>query len=365
MAITLGNPNLILKGIVDVTAYDPTSGDIIGYDNVSQESAVASSVNMGEITGGWGNPVLLNVPDTTKITGTLTSQAFSLEQRKLISGGTLSIGASVPVCETITATGTTLTVTNTPVLAVGEPSSDTAYWCYVKAHSNTSFVGSNYSVNPTTKQVVNFTATSGTSYDVMYFITNSSAKILNLPSVFNPSVATLRIKYSVYAAQNNSTSNSTLQGFLYVIVPRAQFTGDAGVNASQTANATTDYGWTALAYGEDGFSCGSACQASAKNLAYYVYVPCTDLAITSLAVPGGGISVAVNGTKTIPLYATYEDGSVGVPDYSKLTFTSGTTSTATVSNGIVTGVATGSSVISIVVTGNTSVSTTCDVTVPA
>ena len=91
-AIKLGDPNLFVKGIADVTITDYKSGNIIGFDKVASEGSITSSVNMGEITGGIGNPLLLTIPDTTRLTGSLTSQAFSMEQRALTSGGEITVG---------------------------------------------------------------------------------------------------------------------------------------------------------------------------------------------------------------------------------------------------------------------------------
>ena len=100
-AIRLGDPNLFVKGVAQFIAYDPTTGNIVGYDNVASDSAITSSVNLQEIAGGFGNALVGIIPDTTRLTGTYTSQAFSFATRKLISGGKLSYNGVSPVCETI------------------------------------------------------------------------------------------------------------------------------------------------------------------------------------------------------------------------------------------------------------------------
>ena len=322
IAITLGSPNLFVKGMVEVIITDPTTGNIIGYDNVSSESAVSTSVNMGEVTGGFGNPLLINIPDTTRISGTLTSQAFSLQQRALTSGGKISMAGIIPYCETVVA-GEYLTVTKQPALAYGQPSSDSNGWCYVRPHGQGTYQGTNYGVNLSTK-VVDFVATPGTSYDVFYFTAANAAEVLTLPASFNPTVATVRLKYGVYAKQNNSVSNGTLQGYLYFVVPRAQFTGDAGVGANQTSNSTTDYNWTALMPDSNMMECVD-CGANDSDYAYYIYAPCdmTQNRIVSLGVIGGNsISFAMDRSARIPLVAVYDNGYAGTPIYSDLTFTS-------------------------------------------
>ena len=346
-AITLGNPNLFVKGMVEAIITDPTTGNIIGYDNVSSESAVSSSVNMGEITGGFGNPLLINIPDTTRITGTLTSQAFSLQQRALTSGGTLSYNGTASYCETITANSTTLTVTKQPVKAYGQPASDSKCWCYVREHGSATYVGTNYGVDPNTKNVDGFTAVSGQSYDVFYFISMASAQVLALPASFNPTVATIRLKYGVYAKQNNSVSNGTLQGYLYFVVPRAQFTGDAGIGANQTNNSTTAYDWTAVMPDSNMMECAD-CGDNDSDYAYYIYVPCggDDVSVIGLAVIGGGLSLANGATKQLPIVYIMDDGSTITPDYTKMTYQSSAVGVASVNtSGQVTGAGAGDAVI--------------------
>lgn len=324
-AITLGNPNLFVKGIVEAVITDPATGNIIGYDNVASESAITSTVNMGEITGGLGNPLVMNIPDTTRITGSLTSQAFSLEQRALASGGNISYNAIVPVCETITATAATLTVTQTPVKAYGQSASDTYGWCYVRPHGQQTYEGTNYGVDLTTKAVQNFVAVANSQYDVYYFVNMASAKVLPLSTSFNPTVASVRLKYAVYAKQNNSVSNGTLQGYLYFVVPYAQFTGDVGVNANQTTNGTTNYDWTAIAPDNGIMSCVD-CGDGGSNLAYYVYVPCGDALqdVQALVVVGGQYSTTeldASVSFRVPVRYYMPNGETVQPRYTDLFYT--------------------------------------------
>ena len=368
-AITFGNPALYVKGVAERRYYDFTTGNIVGLDKVASEAAFTASANLQEITGGFGNPLVGVLPDSVRLTGTYTSQAFSLETRKLITGGAMGYNAPSPICETIVASGTTLTVSKTPCKHLGQPESDTNCWCYVKPQGAATYAGTNYEVDPTTKQVVNFTATASQTYEVFYFATNASAQMLSIPEQYNPSVVTVETKYGVYANQNNSVSGGTLQGWLFFIVPRAIWTGDAGLSASQTANTTTDGSWMAISDAEDGLSCND-CTGVNKNLGYYVYVPCGDALgeVQALAIPGGGISVAQGATKQIPVKYVMPDDTLAQPIYSDLAYVSAATATATVdANGVVSGVAAGSTTVTITLTkaDSTTLTTTCAVTVTA
>lgn len=363
-AITLGNPSLFVKGIVDVMVTDYTTGNIIGYDKVLSESAITSSINMGEITGSVGNVLLINIPDTTRITGTLTSQAFSLQQRALASGGTLNYNGVCMVCETVTANSSTITVTGTPTKAYSQPSSDTNYWCYIRQKGASQFSGENYQIN-SDGEVQNFTAQSGTTYEVIYFTVNASAQVLTLKSNFIPSVVSLQYKYNVYCKQNDQTSQGALYGYLYFIVPRAQFSGDIGISANQTDNAKTNYDWTAISK-DDAVSLCPDCNNDSSDYAYYVFVPCNTSAIENLAIIGAGLTLAVEETAQVPVKYVMIDGSLVQPNFSDLTFESEATGTATVgtNTGIVEGVAAGDTNITVTYNNNgTTLTAICPVTV--
>ena len=250
MAFRLDNPSLYVKGTADIWVYDIQTGDVVGYSNKLDTSNITSSVNNGEIRAGLGAPVVVNLPDSATFTGEVTAQDFSLQARQLQTGGTLSYNGTIPFRETITAQGTTLTVTNTPVAAYGEPSSNPTYTCLVGND------GKNYQVDPKTKQIVNFTAVSGQSYCVRYYIEAASAQELVIPTVFAPSINRVEIRMAAYTAQGANGMNSSFAGYVYIILPRAQFIGgDAGLTGSPTETATTSWTFSALAYDEAAVTC--------------------------------------------------------------------------------------------------------------
>ena len=89
-----------------------------------------------------------------------------------------------------------------------------------------------------------------------------------------------------------------------------------------------------------------------------------DDTLTALAVVGSNITLAKNATTTLQVQGLYQGGITGIVNNANLTFTSGTTSVATDSNaGVVTAVATGTSIITIVDTTNNAIVTYAQVTV--
>ena len=327
MAFTFGNPNLFVKGMVDATVRDVVTGDIVGYDSVSSENACTTSMNLAPIEGGFTNQLLLNIPDTTRVSGTLTSQAFSLEQRARITGSAVTYGGIIPVTETVTATAPAqLYVSGTPVADYG---ADAPYG-YIREKGATSYTGKALAF--TGSEIMDAAIQNGRTYEVTYFVSSPSAKMLPLPTSFAPGVYHLTLKYGVYSKQMGSEKYGTLYGFLYLIVPYVQFTGDAGVSGNQTTNSTTSWDWQAV--NPDGTIidpfAGNSCDMSFGNYAYYVFSPCGDIAqeVSYLSLVGGQtVSLKTNGTPvTLPFVYVMKDGSVLVPQVSDVVVTIGTAS---------------------------------------
>lgn len=346
MAVSLNKSPIYVKGTAEMWVHDVVTGDLIGYSNKIDTSNFTSSVNAGEIRSGLGAPVAINIPDSATFSGEVTATDFSLNARALATGGTLKYNGTVAIQENIVATSTTLTVTEVPVSAYGEPSDSATYACYVGND------GVNYGVDPTTREVQGFTATVGQSYCVRYYTEIASAQELTIPGQFNPTVARVTIKMAAYGTQGNSASNGSRVGNLYVHIPRAQFiNGDVGVNGSQTEAATTPWSFSALIYDESDVTC-SECAGDNSVLGYMVYAPCgtnaTLSAVTGLIVVGGVLSVDEGKTVQTPVQYVMEDKSLVTPKYTDLTFTSAQTTTATVSDeGIISGVAEGSTEITV------------------
>lgn len=338
-AIHFGDPNLFVKGMVEAVLNDPLTGNIVGYDNVTTDDSLDVSQNLGAIEGGFHNALIMNIPDSARVSGSLTSQAFSLEARGHMFGKDATYGAVTPTCETITASGTSLTVSKTPVKAYGQNDSDTYGWCFVRPSGASDWNGTNYNVDLSTGVIQDFTATSGNSYDVQYFISNASAKVLPIPVAMIPRVLSLTLKFGVYLRSNDgSVAEGTLAGYLYEVFPRVQLTGNGGHTANQTDTAKTEYQWQALApNGASAMPNCAFCADSAGNYGYYIWCPCDSTVqnVSYWLFAGGNSTSAAAGAKvTVPFLYVMKDGTFVNAPWSD--FTVNTPSGCTYSNGVLT-----------------------------
>lgn len=357
---TLNGRPIYAKGTMDVKMFDPTTDNLAYYSNKMSTSQLQSSINLGPINAGIGNPVVIQIPDTPNLTMNLTAADFSLEGRALSTGSTITYNGVVPVDEVVEAVGTTLTVSQLAVAPLGGCN----VICYVGND------GTSYTIDPTTGQVQNFTATAGQRYCVHYYSTNASAKQFSIETLMSPAVVRAFITIPVYATEGNTgnTNNGSRIGNLYITIPRGQLNGDVSTDGSQTTPATTVMNLTALSY-DDACEAGIQCGSSASpKLAYMVLelFGSPDQNATGLAIVGGNdITVSAGSPYTIPVKYEMDDGEIVTPNMSDLTFTNPDGGLYfTVSDlGVITGTASGTGEVVITSKYNSLLTTTANVTV--
>lgn len=361
--IQLNNKYLFAKGTCNVVVSDPASGNIDYQSNKVQTSQLTTSVNMNEVRAGLGNAIAIQLPSDSAVNLELTAADFSLKSHAMQLGSSVTYNAAAPVCEVIAATGATISVDAdaTPVAPQGYSKAI----CYV--NDGTSDASTAYEIN-SSNQVVGFTATNGQTYRVYYWVNNASAQQVTAYSVFSPAVKHVTIQIAVYSTENaSSAQQGSLVGWLYCIIPRMQFSAKADTDGSQTANVVSALSGTALSYDPD--SNEALCtDCGLSELAYWVYVPNGSAlqSVQSLAVVGGGLSMVVGQTAQIPVRFYMEDGSMVVPDYSLMTYTSAAQATATVSaTGVVTAAGVGSTTIAVELTADNTKTAVVPVTVTA
>ena len=360
-----GGSPLIAAHIAEQIFFNPDTGDIVGYDRVPVTAAIQAKANLFEIAGGMGNRLVGVIPDTVRITGTWKSAAFSFRIKEKIMGGAIAYSAAAPVTETIAGAGGSLHVNRTPDVNLAQEPGDGPI-CYIRRHGEAKYRGDAYRINPTTGEVIGFTAADGVEYDVLYTAHKANAFSLPVPTAWNPVAMTIQTKIGVYSMRRDSRRAGTQVGWLYCIVPRAILSGDAGFTASQTEHAPTDGRWIAIPEKEKSVLFGDCLEKPV--CAQYVYVPCSDEtdAVEALAVPGGGMTLRAGETAPIPVKYLMPDDSLVQADCARLGYISQNAGIAEVSNdGLVRGVSAGETEILIFLSrvGQDSIMTRCSVSV--
>lgn len=364
--ITFSDPYLYAKGTCNVIVSDPATGDIDYQSSKVQTNQLSTSVDMGAIRAGLGNGIAIQLAGDATVDLSLTAADFNLKARGLQVGSTPFYGAAAPVCESITATGATLTVSRDAVAPQGYGK----VLAYVAKSGSANYVGTDgtaYTINES-KQVVGFSAENGTTYLVYYWVTNPSAQQLTINGAFAPAIKHVTAQIAVYSTEGANSGNRGSQvGWLYYIIPRMQFGGNAATSGDQTSPATTELSGTALTY--EAAAAGGVCvDCALPELAYMVYVPfdATE-GIMGLAVVGGSVTVTASSSAQIPVKLYMADGTLVQPDFSALTFTATSAPSGTTvgqHTGVITaGSTTGDFDVTVVLTADATISTVVAVTV--
>ena len=356
---TLNNRPLFAKGTMEVKCFDPVTNDLVYYSNKVSTNQLQSTVNLGAINAGIGNPVQIQIPDTPSLTLNLAAADFSLAGRALAVGGNVTYNGVVPVDEVAETAGTALAVSQPPVAPLGG--------CDIIGYVGND--GTAYTIDPATRELQGFTAVAGKKYCVHYYTRNAGAQQFSVETLMNPAVVRSLITIPIYSNENvaDNPLNGSRVGALYITIPRLQFNGDVSTEGSQTTPATTVMNGTALSYEEAceaGIQCGDA---AAPKLAYMVLelFGSPDQFASGLAIVGGNdIDVNAGQTAAIPVKYVMDDGSLGTPLMSNLEFVSAAAAVATVSpQGVVTGVAAGTTEVKITTKSAKALTVTANVTV--
>ena len=342
----LNNPYLYLKGTCEVTVKRPSDGQIVFQSSKVTTNNFTSSVDMGEIRAGLGNPIAIQLPSNAAVNLELTTADFSMQARAMQVGTENAYNAIVPVCASVTASGATL--------SLPEGAAPVAFYGDAEAYAYVNFVGADdpgkaYLISDE-GEIEGFAAVSGTTYNVIYYENRADAQYFAISSMIAPGVYSVYAKMAVFSTEGTNANNRGSQvGWASYVIPRMQFGGDVATNGSQTDPATTTLSGTALSY-EQAVEAGACVDCNFPNLAYMIYEPLTfngNNAIVGMAVVGGNLEVTTANTKVVPVKYIMANGTVVQPKFSDLTFTMADTSVATVANGVVTGVAVGNTSMTI------------------
>lgn len=237
----LGNTDLYVKGTSRFTFFR-ADGSVRYWTDKLQTSQIQTSINLGAINGGAGNPVLINIPDTPDMSVDLTAANFSLEAQASNVGATIVGNSKVPFTEAITfgANGKA-TISGTPVAPLGSASDDLV-GTIVKYDGKSAMDGVTFT-KATSGNTYEFTytgAAEGKSACVEYYIEKPEALMYETLTSIAPEIGRGVVRMNLYSAEVNSDpSKGTHVGYVYIVVPRMQWTGEGNIEGSSTNPSTT------------------------------------------------------------------------------------------------------------------------------
>lgn len=334
MVTITNNPYLYLKGTCNVNVMDPATGDVIYQSSKIATNNFTTETDMGAIRAGLGNPIAIQLPSDSAVNLELTTADFSLQARAMQVGSQVKYNGIAPVCTTVTADGTTLVVPDAaPVAGYG----------FAKAYAHVNFAGATdagkaYEITDG-GLIQGFTATPGTTYQVIYYERRADVQELGISGMFAPGVYSVTAQMAVFSTEGANAGNRGSQvGWAYYHIPRMQFSGNANTNGSQSEAATSTLSGTALSFA-DASAQGVCTDCSFPMLAYMTYVPLvmdTTNAIQGLVLIGGEMTVAAGESATIPFKYAMVDNTLVQPKYSDFNYSVTGGDSVTVENGVVT-----------------------------
>lgn len=377
MAVSFKKKSLFSKGIIHAEFFDPATDNLVGYSAYVSNFGLAGSMNNGEVAAGPGSMLVMCIPDTARLNVTAQTADTDLNSLALPVGGTVEGNGVIETVIGVAATGASLTVSNA-VAPYGGKNGAVAYVLTSSGADKAAVEAASglaHTVN-LDGTIADFTAVSGNTYCVKYFITNSSAEVLSIPALFAPKVVRAHFAVNLYAKEGGSdVMSSSIVGIRHYYFPYYFFTATMNETASQTETGTVDLSGTCLTF-EEAIEAGNC--ASVGNQLYGFIVDemiganSSTSKVDGLYFIGLGAGATVVRTQTISLPIKYSVNGVltNISDMSQVTFTSSDTTKATIPahSNVATGVAAGNTTITASVTNSSTGATytaTCVLTVTA
>lgn len=317
--IKFNDPRLFVKGTSNVVLTNRSTGKILYQSNMFTTANISTSLNLDEIRGGLGNPLLAIIPSNAGVTVEFTAADFSLGEKAAQVGAPITYGAPVPVAQTVTASGTSISIDvsgGAPVAQLGF----TDILCYVQEVGAPSLLqsldgGTAYPVDPTSGAISGFVATATKQYKVWYFVQKATAQKASITTLMDPETVHFCAAIAVYRNTGTSAESGTLAGWLYVTIPHLKLQANANITGDQNTADTTVVTGMAISASSDVVSAlTDECGEVGNDLAYYVYSPCVEAdIIQGLAVVGGVVSLPVSSEAQIPVRFVMPDGSLQIP----------------------------------------------------
>jgi hypothetical protein len=336
-----------LVGVGNVVAMQ--NGQIVAYSRTMLNTGFEVSTSNTEIRGGQGNQLLYVYYHTGALSITLEDTQWQLPWIMLNTGASYEVGGNFWEQETIGYSGTGyVTPTQTPIALDG-----------TTINGFVEYKGGNYVV-PYADGAFDISSVGiaeGDSACLGYFVSDISGSTITIPANIIPDTVHLFITGKLAS----DTAGSGLIGDAVIEVPLAQLSGAQTISMTADGYSTTPLTANALAY--------SPVEGGCESGAYYAKISerisgASPLdGVTALAIAGGDFSLANGSSATLQVYAV-KNGRSFLVDNSQLTFSSSSSSVATVGEhtGIVTAAASSGTTVIKAVYGSIEASVTVTAT---
>ena len=295
--ITFTDPRLYVQGIGTAIMTDPETGDIKFFSDKFQEANIATSADDGIVNAGIGNAPVIMIPSNSNVSVNTTAADYNEYAKAAAVGGVLTYGAPVMTCQQVLASGTSLSISlagGTPVKGAGMES----IVCYVQEVGAASSIvndGVAYTLDASTGAISGFTATSGKTYLVSYYVSQANASMTTISGNMKGKVVRFVFQRPIYKNVDEAASQGDLYGMMYEIIPRLQLMPDgASNNGNQTSPTTTGITGRAMSYDAETITgeC-TECSLNGAPLMYRIIVPCDKTAGIQgiIAALGGEITL--------------------------------------------------------------------------
>lgn len=343
-----------MVSVADVRIYNQDTDDLIAVGKTLLDSSIDVTLSNTDIRGGRSNQLLAVYFHTSNMEIKVSDTQFNLDFLAMTVGQDVATNTNVYTEETITlgALGTG-TVLGTP-LAVATA---TIYGWVTHVDGTVekvTFVGSTFATS---------TGTSGDIVCVRYYHANTAARYLNIEADILPKIVRVEMETLLISSQETSARI----GIVQIIIPTAQLSGSFSLAMTSDGVSTTPLMLRALANTDLTTAACSNVPVLAKvveildSAEWY-----TD--VVALAINGGDFSLAHPNTRQLVVTAIPSSGlPFPVPlTGTNITFSSATVGTATISanGGLVTTVASGTSLLKATITAKPSIDANVVITVP-
>lgn len=341
-----------LTSVADCYFYDE-SDNLLATGKTLLDSTLDVKLASTEVRGGRGNALQYVYYHTGAMSVQLNDTQWNLGFLSASVNSSITTGNNVYTEESITlgASGGG-TVSGTP-LALQD---GTTLYGWVTQLDGTiervTFTGST------------FASSTGSENDVVcvrYYAADAASRSITIPANAIPKVGKL-----VMEAQLNSSDQSTNKiGVVQVVINKCQLSGSFTLNLKADGVSQTPLSGMALAYTDTE---SAACTSEPVYAKIIEILDSTNWYddVVGLSIEGGDFALVHPDTKTIVVYAIKSNGDAPfIPPVADLTFSSGTVGTATIGlhTGLVTTVASGTTLLGVYITDKTAVEASATLTV--